>query len=61
MGHLNEINHVRQLNKHYRILMSNYYTLGNKCRNELERTFSSAGARSRERNSADGNLERMIR
>jgi hypothetical protein len=61
MGDLNgEINHVRQLNKNYRILMSNYYTLGNICCNELTKTFSSAGANSRERNFADGDLEGMM-
>jgi chromosome segregation ATPase len=42
-----EMNHVRQLNENYRILMKNCYTLGNRCCNELEKTFSSVGAKSR--------------
>lgn len=40
--------------------MSNYYTLGNRCRNELEKT-SSVGATSREKNQAKGDLEGMMR
>jgi hypothetical protein len=47
--------------KNYWILMSHCYTLGNRCRNELERTFSSTEARSQEINFADGDLEGMMR
>jgi hypothetical protein len=61
MGDLNDvINHIRQLNENYLILMRNCYTLGNRCRNELQRTFSSAGERSQERNLAYGDLEGIM-
>jgi hypothetical protein len=55
MGDINdEINHMRQVNKNYRILMSNCNIIGNRCHNELERTLSSAGVR------YDGDLEGMM-
>jgi hypothetical protein len=41
--------------------MTNCYTLGNRCSKELAKTFSSVGAKSRERNFVDGDLEGMIR
>lgn len=45
IGDLNkEINHLRQLKENYKILMSNCYTLGNRCQRELEKAFTSAGA-----------------
>ena len=39
-----EINHVRGINKNYRILIANCHTLGNRCHNELLKTFSFVGA-----------------
>jgi hypothetical protein len=56
-----EINRKRQLNENYRILMTNCYTLGNRCYNEFTKTFSSVGAKSWEKNYADGDLEGMMR
>jgi hypothetical protein len=55
-----EINHTRQLNKNYRILMANFYTLGNSCCNELMKT-SSVGARSRKKIFVDDDLDEMMR
>jgi AAA+ ATPase superfamily predicted ATPase len=49
------------LNENYRILMTNCYTLGNRCYNELTKTFSFAGEKSQERNFIDGDLEGMMR
>jgi predicted RNase H-like nuclease (RuvC/YqgF family) len=56
-----EINQTRRLNENYRILMTNCYTLGNRCCNELMKTFSSTGAKSREKNFTGGDLEGMMR
>jgi hypothetical protein len=56
-----EINHMRQLNENYQILMTNCYTLGNRCCNKMMKTFSFARARSQEKNFADGDLEGMMR
>jgi uncharacterized coiled-coil DUF342 family protein len=56
-----EVNHVRGLNENYRILLSNCYTLGNRCHNELLKTFSSARALSKEKNFLDGDLEGLMR
>jgi hypothetical protein len=53
-----EVNHTRQLNENYRILMTNCCTLGNRCYNELTKTFSP-GAKSREKNFENGDLEGM--
>jgi hypothetical protein len=55
-----EVNHMRQLNENYRILAANCYTLGNRCYNEVVKTFSSVGASSREKNFLDGNLEGLM-
>jgi predicted RNase H-like nuclease (RuvC/YqgF family) len=44
-----EINHVRGLNKNYRILLANCHTLGNRCYNELLKPFSSIRALSKEK------------
>lgn len=41
--------------------MTNCYTLGNRCYNEFTKTFSSVGAKSWEKNYADGDLEGMMR
>jgi hypothetical protein len=38
-----EIRHVRGINENYRIPLANCYTLGNRCHNELLKTFSSTG------------------
>jgi restriction endonuclease S subunit len=58
IGDLNdEVNRIRQLNENYRILMTKFYTLGNRCYNEL--ILSSTGATSREKNFVDGDLEGM--
>jgi hypothetical protein len=56
-----EVNHVRGLNENYRILLANYHTLGNRCHNELLKTFSSVGALSKEKNFLDGDLEGLKR
>ncbi|KAL5647158.1 hypothetical protein ACJX0J_041513, partial [Zea mays] len=55
-----EISHLMQLKENYKILMSNCYTLGNRCQRELERTFTSAGAMCREK-CAEGDLEGLMR
>jgi hypothetical protein len=55
-----EIIHMRQLNENYQILMTNCSTLGNRCCNELTKTFFSAEAIYRERNFADGYLEGIM-
>jgi hypothetical protein len=52
-----EIGHVRGLNENYRIL----HTLGNKCHNELLKTFSSAEALPKEKKLLDGDLEGLMR
>jgi hypothetical protein len=44
-----KINHVRGLNENYRILLANCHTLGNRCHKERLKTFSAAGALSKER------------
>jgi hypothetical protein len=51
-----EVNHVRQLNENYRILLVNCHTLGNSFHNELLKT-SSDGALSKEKNFSDGDME----
>jgi hypothetical protein len=56
-----EVNHVRGLNEKYRILLANYHTLDNKCHNELLKTFSAAGALSKEKKFSDGDLEGLMR
>jgi hypothetical protein len=56
-----EINQTRWLNENYQILMTNCYTLGNRWCNELMKTFSSTGAKSREKNFAGGDLEGLMR
>jgi hypothetical protein len=52
---------VRQLNENYRILLENYHTLGNRCHNELLKTFFSVGDLSKEKNFSDGDLEGLMR
>jgi hypothetical protein len=56
-----EINHVRSLNENYRILVANCHTLGNKYHREMLKTFSTAGALSKERKVSDFDLEGLIR
>jgi hypothetical protein len=56
-----EVNHVRGLNENYGILPSNCHTLGNRCHNELLKTFSSVGALSKEKTFLDGDLEGLMR
>jgi hypothetical protein len=56
-----EIGHARGLNENYRILLANCHTLGNRCHNELFKTFSVAGALSKEKNFSDGDLEGLMR
>jgi hypothetical protein len=56
-----KVNHVRQLNENYQILLANCHTLNNRCYNELLKTFSSAGALSKEKNFFDGDLEGLMR
>lgn len=41
-----EGDHLRQLNENFHILRRNIFTLANRCCNELEKTFSSARAKS---------------
>jgi hypothetical protein len=55
-----EVNHITQRNENYRILVANCYTLGNRCYNELTKTFSSAGAKSWENFFVNGDLEGMM-
>jgi hypothetical protein len=43
-----EVNDVRGLNENYRILLANCHTLGNRCHNELLKTFSFVRALSKE-------------
>jgi hypothetical protein len=56
-----EVNYVRGLNENYRILLSKCHTLDNRYHNELLKTFSSAGALSKENNFLDGDLEGLTR
>jgi hypothetical protein len=56
-----EVNHVTQLNESYRILLANCHTLGNRCHNELLKTFSSAEALSKEKIFLHGDLEGLMR
>jgi uncharacterized protein YigA (DUF484 family) len=43
-----EVNHVRELNENYRILLADCHTLGNRCHNdELLKIFSSVGSLSK--------------
>jgi hypothetical protein len=56
-----KVKHVRQLNENYQILLANCHTLGNKCHNELLKTFSSIRALSKEKNFSDGDLEDLMR
>jgi hypothetical protein len=44
-----EINHVRELNENYRILLANWHTLGNRCHKEMLKTFSAVEALSKEK------------
>jgi hypothetical protein len=42
------------------MIAANYYSLGNRCYTELIKTFVSAGATSREKHFADGDLEGLM-
>jgi hypothetical protein len=55
-----EVNHVRGLNENYRFLLANCHTLGNRCHNELLKTFFSVRALSKENNFSDGDLEGLM-
>jgi hypothetical protein len=56
-----EIGHVRGLNENYRILLANFHILGNRCHNELLKTFSTVGALSKAKKFLDGDLEGLMR
>jgi hypothetical protein len=56
-----EVNHTRSLNVNYRILVANCHTLDNRCHREMLKTFSAAGALSKEKNFSDFDLEYLMR
>jgi uncharacterized small protein (DUF1192 family) len=56
-----EVNHARQLNENYRILAANYYTLGNRCYNELVKSFLLWELPLGRRFFVDGDLEGLMR
>jgi uncharacterized coiled-coil DUF342 family protein len=56
-----EINHLRGLNENYQIFLANCHTLGNRCHNDLLKTFSTVRALSKEKSFLDGDLEGLMR
>jgi hypothetical protein len=56
-----ERGHLSILYRNFRSLKNDYFSIAARCCSELKRTFSSVGARSRQRNFIDGNIFGVMR